>query len=51
MYGFGAAAGLTSATAFRGETPGDLIGPYLSQLLLKTEIAMDVLERVREHSR
>jgi hypothetical protein len=43
FYGFGAAPRLTSATAFRGETPGDLIGPYLSQLLLKTEIAMDVL--------
>jgi hypothetical protein len=24
---------LTSATVFRGETPGDLIGPYLSQFL------------------
>ena len=29
----GAAARLTAATAFRGETPGDLIGPYLSQFL------------------
>jgi len=27
---------VTSATVFRGETPGDLAGPYLSQLLWKT---------------
>ena len=27
------AAKLTSATRFRGETPGDRIGPYLSQFL------------------
>lgn len=26
---------VTPATLFRGETPGDLIGPYLSQFLLK----------------
>lgn len=26
---------LTSATLFRGETPGDLVGPYISQFLLR----------------
>ena len=26
---------VTAQTIFRGETPGDLVGPYLSQLLLK----------------
>ena len=29
----GAGATVTPQTAFRGETPGDLIGPYLSQFL------------------
>jgi len=27
---------VTTATLFRGQAPGDLVGPYLSQFLLKT---------------
>jgi hypothetical protein len=40
---------VTTATLFRGVTPGDLVGPYISQFLLKTVTfgAEEIAQRMR----
>ncbi len=40
---------VTTATLFRGVTPGDLVGPYVSQFLLKTVTfgAEEIVQRMR----
>ncbi|MBA3389698.1 MAG: hypothetical protein H0U02_10120 [Rubrobacter sp.] len=47
-YPVDAATGLvTPATLFRGSAPGDNIGPYISQFLLRGNTAVDASDRTR----